>query len=425
MNWKLIADHVLKLKNLANNEEIKDKLESLSLYNCWLKQILDGTDAGPEIQTSINKENELRNNTLAKIYELQKETEQAKTPEEEASKVIECFLYIDNYLSLYSEPELFFVQSGSKLQLCDSGELLNSKKKFDDIIQSMFFFQELNTRAHISIQALCSFLRESKTNITEFIDSLDYVIDRLDFVNRAVLDERNIDESLTHLYPFILIVNFTAQKLMIHRFTGNYPDNVNKKTFQEILKQKEFVLDRIKGKIIKKAEAIKTLKDKITEPMNQEILFDARCVEIYDEAILAKREEPEEKDKTASLIVTTDKINRCCTVAYWISFLLSNYKAPAAGDRNVEADEWLSLYLAVSKNDNYEIRNYSLRNFLLKNKIETVSSFSNIKIKPVKKEKGRSSMTKVLPIWLVLLIAVILAAAFAFFITNGTKYLVF
>jgi hypothetical protein len=425
MIWKTVIEHTLRLKNLADNEEIKSKLEGLSLYNCRLKQILDGEESGTDIEASVIKENELKDNTLEKIYNLQKETEQAQTTEEEAAKIIECFLYIDNYLSLYCEPELFFIENHGKLQLCNSVELLNSKKKFDDIIQSMFFFRELNTKAHISIPALCGFLRESKTNISEFItDKADYVMDKLDFLNRTVLEQTISDEFLKRLYPFILIVNFTAQKLMLHRLTDNYPSNINKKVFQEAMKQREYVLDRIKGKIIKRAAIIRQLKSRISEPINQEIWFDDRCVEIYDEEIIAKREEPENESEYASVILTADRIDKCCATSYWTAFLAANDKKLAAGERNTEADEWLSLYFSISKNSKYEIL-YSLRKFLIENETTTSLDFNNIKTKSEQKEKsGESVFDKVLPLWLVFVIAALIAATFCFFIISATKSIV-
>ncbi|MDR2425704.1 MAG: hypothetical protein LBD46_00735 [Endomicrobium sp.] len=422
MEWKTVAEHTLKLKNLANNEEIKSKLEGLSLYNCQLKQILDGEEAGTDITALVLKENELKNNTLAKIYELQKETEQAQTTEEEASKVIECFLYIDNYLSLYSEPELFFIKDYDKLQLCDSVELLNSKKKFGDIVQSMFFFQELNEKAHISIHTLCSFLRESVTNVSEFIiDKTDYVMDRLDILNRTVLEGKSPDIFLRQLYPFILIINFTAQKLMLHRFTSIYPSNVNKKVFQEALKQKEYALDRLKAKIIKRAAIIKQLKERINSPMNQEFWFDTRCIEIYDEGIVVKRKELYYEDGVDCVIITADRINKCCMTAYWTAFLAANDKKLAQDERNAEADEWLNLYLAESKNDKYAVV-YSLHKFLIKNEISNSYSFNNIKIKPVK--KSDTAFQKVMPLWLVGVISVILAAVFILLIIYSTKSIV-
>ncbi|MCL2144751.1 MAG: hypothetical protein FWH43_04580 [Endomicrobia bacterium] len=422
MDWNAVAEKISPLKNLANNEEIKDKLESLSLYNSSLRRLLDEPEGSAELQQAEVKESELKDNTLAKIYEIQKQVELAKTPEEEASKLIECFLYIDNYLSLYSEPEFFFIETQKKLLLCDSVELLNSKIKFDDIVQSMFFFQELNTKAHISVSVLCNFLRESKTNVSGFIDTIDYAIDKLDFLNRAVFEQKKSDEALKQLYPFILLINFTAQKLTLHRFTDNYPSNVNKKVFQQALKQREYALDRIKGKILKRAEIIKQLKEQIAEPMNQEVWFDSRCVEVYDEEIVAKREAPETGDGAASVIITADKINRCCTVSYWIAFLMANTQKLNSGETNTEADQWLNLYLAVSKKDRYELK-YSLRNFLAEKEIGTSHAFNNLKIKPVKanKESGPSVFDKVMPLWLVGTITACISAVFIYFIISAAK----
>ena len=422
MNWKEIAEKISPLEKLANNEEIKDKLESLSLYNSSLKQLLDGAEHAAELQPAVNKENELRDNTLSKIYELQKQAEQSKTAEEEASKLIECFFYIDNYLSLYSEPELFFIESHSSLHLCDTEELLNSKKKFEDIIQSMFFFQELNTKAHMSVASLCNFLRGSKTNVSEFIDTVDYVIYKLDFINRTVFEQKKDDAALTELYPFILLINFTAQKLMLHRFTSNYPSSADKKVFQHALKQKEYILDRIKGKILKRAEVIKQLKEKISERMDQGIWFDERCVEVYDEEIVLKREEPETKGGAASIIVSTDKINKSCSTAYWVAFLMTKDKKLASKEKNTEADEWLKLYLSISKADKYEIM-FSIRKLLIEKNAETSQAFNSIKIKikPQKKEKGRSPFDKVMPLWLVCAIAAGFSAVFIYFIISSAK----
>ncbi|MCL1971755.1 MAG: hypothetical protein FWG57_02050 [Endomicrobia bacterium] len=421
MNWKAIAEKISPLKELANNEEIKDKLESLSLYNSSLKQLLDG-DGAAELAPAVIKENELRDNTLAKIYELQKQAEQSKTAEEETAKLIECFFYIDNYLSLYSEPELFFIESRKSLHLCDAQELIDSKNKFENIIQSMFFFQELNTKAHMSVAALCNFLRGSKTNVSEFIDTVDYVIYKLDFINRTVFEQKKADDALTALYPFILLINFTAQKLMLHRFTSNYPSSADKKIFQQALKQKEYILDRIKGKIIKRAETIKQLKEKFSERMDQGIWFDERCVEVYDEELILKREEPEAEGEAASIIVSTDKINKSCATAYWIAFLMTNDKKLAAKEKNTEADGWLKLYLSTSKEDKYEVM-FSIRKLLIEKDAGTSQAFNSIKIKikPQKKEKGRSPFDKVMPLWLVCAIAASFSAVFIYFIISGAK----
>ena len=424
MDWKTVTEHAFKLKNLADNEEIKSKLEGLSLYNCRLKQILDGEENSPESAAAVSKENELKNNTLAKIYDIQQQAKDAKTPEEEISKLIECFLYIDNYLSLYSEPELFFIRGYNKPQLCDSVELLNSKTKFNDIMQSMFFFQELNTKAHASLQSLCGFLKESRENIFDFIYKIDYALDRLDFLNRMFLDQQQPDKALEHLYCFILIINYTAQKLLIHRFAGVYPSNVNKKVLREALKQKEQALERIKDRIIKRASVIKQLKEKISGPMIQQTWFDQRCVEVFDEEAVVKREEPSRRNEEAAyVIINKDKINKCCEIAYWTAFLMANDKKTAEGEKNAEADEWFRLYLQTSANNKYEIL-YSLRKFILTNKAETARAFRTIKIKTDKKEKIYSLLNKTIPLWAAAVTAFAVSAFFIYLIIRGARKIV-
>ncbi len=423
MDWKTVTENILKLKNLADNEEIKSKLEGLSLYNCRLKQLLDGEENSQEASAALSKESELKNNTLTKIYDILQQSKNAQTPEEEFSKLIECFLYIDNYLSLYCEPELFFIRGYDKPQLCDSVELLNSKTKFEDIMQSMFFFQELNTKAHASLQSLCGFLKESKENIFDFIYKIDHALDRLDFFNQTVLGWTQPDKALEHLYCFILIINYTAQKLLIHRFAGVYPSNVNKKVLREALKHKERALERIKDQIIKRASVIKQLKEKISEPMIQQTWFDQRCAEVLDEEAVVKREQTRQKEEAAYVIINKDKINKCCEISYWTAFLMANDKKTAPEEKNAEADEWFRLYLQTAGNNKYEIL-YSLRKFILANKAETARAFSAIKIKADKKEKIYSVLNKTIPVRIAAAIVLALSAVFIYLIICGAKKIV-
>ena len=395
MEWKQIADDIIPKKDLANNEEIKRKLESLSLYNSALTQLSDNAENNSEEQSAVmEKEDEVRKNTLSKILELQEQAKQAQSEEEKTSKLIECFLYMDNYLSLYAEPELFFVrdrdQDSEKVIICDIKTLLNSQKKFEDIIQCVFFFQELNSESHSSLKLMCRILNGGNADIMNLMGDMDFMSKQLDELNRLVF-EHDEDSFHKQLYPFILLSNYTMQRIFLHNFAHNYPFIDKKSAFEKALKQKEPVLEKIKSEIYKYSETVKRLGETIFEPMYQEVQYNEKCIEIIDENIILKKILDENGNSSGLLNIIYDKTSQCCAASFWIAFLIANTKRLKPGEKNMEANKWLGFYFEIVKENKYDIY-MSLHKYLNENSIYNAYSFN---IVTAKLEEERQSAQQI------------------------------